>query len=137
VIARFGTTAAGNSLQAASPNSFHILFSSSWSSVGILLVSPSSFERSGTKRFQMHLLDVPLPIGQPTVGGDSFICSNVSDEHYGIGLGVLTIPLNSIAASTTNYIPTNGHGFDSIGSPSIFPVIFRPLYSTSHNAQTT
>ena len=95
-------TAAVNPLQAASPNSFHILFSSSRSSVGILLVSPSSLERRGTKHFQIHLLDVPFPIGQPTVGDDSFICSNVSDEHYETGLGVLTTPLNSIAASTTS-----------------------------------
>jgi hypothetical protein len=53
-----------NPLQATSPNSIHILFSSSWSSAGISSVSPSSLERRGTKHFQIRLPDLRRQLHQ-------------------------------------------------------------------------
>ena len=41
-----------------------------------------------------------------------------------------------LVANYTNYIPTSGHGFDSIGFPTIFPIGFR-LSSSSNSSYCT
>ena len=65
-------------------------------------------------------------------------CPSVSGEYRETGLWVLTILLNPIVALCPSpkavtevqlvanpiiYIPTSGHGFDSIGFPAIFPIV--------------
>jgi hypothetical protein len=62
---------------------------------------------------------------------------NITESNSGIvslskgGCGSL-----QLVANYTNYIPTSGHGFDSIGFPTIFPVGYR-LSPSSNLSQCT
>lgn len=77
---------------------------------------------------------VPLIVGggdaNRTYRGDSFVCSAA------VQAGIVSFSKGGcgsiqLVANYTNFIPTNGHGLDSIGFPTVFPIGFR--FSQSSN----